>query len=591
MAVPLSPVVALATSMQAQPGVYAVLLGSGVSTAAGIPTGWGVVRELVRRVAAATPDDDDAPQLAWEDPADWWAEHGQGELGYATLLEQLGPTAAARQGLLAAFFEPSYEEREEGLKQPTKAHIAIAELVKRGYVRVVITTNFDRLMEQALEAVGVSPQVIARPEAVNGMAPLAHAPATVIKLHGDYKDLGTRNTPEELGAYPEEWTRLLAQVFDEYGVVIAGWSAEWDDALVAAIESTPSRRYPLYWDGRSSRGETAQRILAGRAGLPIPTASADDLFTELLGSLDALERLADPPLSTAMAVARLKRYLPDPVRRIDLHDLVMRTVDEVVGEIAAQPMNVTGQVTFELLQSTYEAHFRAMNQLAALLITGVWHDDSGVHDRLWLDVLQRLTDAALILPTSAFNDALLKARRFPAFIALAVMGVAGMRRGRDELLIKLATQVEGRDRIGADELMQAAQLLHYRRLADPDWIKKLPRWESQWLYPSSHLFVTDLRVYFADFIPVDEDFVQAYRDFEYRLGLIQERTRGYHAIDGEYVGEWAWDGDVPRTENALRRELARSGSDVWSDYYGGTDELEEALIAHREVLVRYQRWG
>ena len=49
----LSPLVMLATSMHAQPGVYAVLLGSGVSTGAGIPTGWGVVRELVRRVAAA----------------------------------------------------------------------------------------------------------------------------------------------------------------------------------------------------------------------------------------------------------------------------------------------------------------------------------------------------------------------------------------------------------------------------------------------------------------------------------------------------------------------------------------------------------
>lgn len=590
MVAPMSPVIALATSMQAQPAVYAMLLGSGMSTAAGIPTGWGVVRELVRRVAAATPGDD-APQLAWEDPATWWAEHGQGELGYARLLEQLGPTPAARQGLLAAFFEPSDEEREEGLKQPTKAHIAIAELVKRGYVRVVITTNFDRLMEQALEAVGVSPQVIARPEAVNGMTPLTHAPATVIKLHGDYKDLGTRNTSDELGAYPEEWTRLLAQVFDEYGLVIAGWSAAWDDALVAAIESTPSRRYPLYWDGRSSRGETAQRILASRAGLSIPAASADDLFPELLESLDALERLADPPLSTAMAVARLKRYLPDPVRRIDLHDLVMGAVDEVVAKIAAQPTNAPGQVTFELLQSTYEAHFRAMDQLATLLITGVWHDDERVHDRLWLDVLQRLTDAALTTPTGAFSDPLLKARRFPAFIALAVMTVAGLRRRRDGLLIKLATQVEGRDPIGAGELMPAAQLLHYRRLANPDWIDKLPRWGSHWFYPASHLFVTDLRAYFADLIPVDADFEQAYHDFEYRLGLIQERNPGYRAIDGEYVGEWAWEDDVPKTEITLRRELARGGADVWSDYYGGLDELNEALIAHRDVLRHYRRWA
>ena len=296
------------------------------------------MRELVSRVAAAAaPDNPDAAQNALEDPEAWWAANEGGDLGYGTLLERLAPTPAARQGLLAGFFEPSDEDREEGIRRPTRAHRAIAELVKHGDVRVIVTTNFDRLMEQALEAVGVSPQVVSRPEAVNGMAPLAHASATVIKLHGDYKDLGARNTPDELSEYPSEWTRLLAQVFDEYGLVVSGWSAEWDEALVASLEDTPNRRYPLYWDSRSSKGENAQRLLHARAGRSIPAASADDLFGELLESLEALERLASSPLTTAMAVARLKRYLPDPVRRIDLHDLIMASTDEVVRSSATSP--------------------------------------------------------------------------------------------------------------------------------------------------------------------------------------------------------------------------------------------------------------
>ena len=36
----------LAMGMHAQPRVYAVLLGSGVSTGAGLPTGWGVEDSL-----------------------------------------------------------------------------------------------------------------------------------------------------------------------------------------------------------------------------------------------------------------------------------------------------------------------------------------------------------------------------------------------------------------------------------------------------------------------------------------------------------------------------------------------------------------
>ena len=52
----LTPAVMPATAMQAQPGVYAVMLGSGVSTGAGIPTGWGIANDLVRRVAVAAKD-------------------------------------------------------------------------------------------------------------------------------------------------------------------------------------------------------------------------------------------------------------------------------------------------------------------------------------------------------------------------------------------------------------------------------------------------------------------------------------------------------------------------------------------------------
>lgn len=77
----LSPSVLLAMHMQAQPGVYALLLGSGVSTGAGIPTGWGVVTELVSRVAAAAdPDDVSAGRRAAEDPLAWWSDHHETDL-------------------------------------------------------------------------------------------------------------------------------------------------------------------------------------------------------------------------------------------------------------------------------------------------------------------------------------------------------------------------------------------------------------------------------------------------------------------------------------------------------------------------------
>lgn len=592
----LSPSVMLAASMHAQPGVYTVLVGSGVSTGAGVPTGWGVVKELVRRTAAAAaPGDVDSAQLAQDDPEAWWAEHGAGDLGYASLLETLAPTASARQGLLASFFEPTDEERQEGIKVPSKAHHAVAQLVKQGLVRVILTTNFDRLMEQALEAAGVAPQVIARPEAVNGMAPLAHADATVVKLHGDYKDLGTRNTPEELSEYPEEWNTLLRQVFDEYGLVVCGWSAEWDTALVAAIKAAPSRRYPLYWDRRSSKGENATELLANRKGLVIPAAGADELFSDLVASVEALDRLAQPPLTTAMAVARLKRYLPDPVRRIDLHDLLMGATEAVTAHIADQPVSVPN-LDGALIQGIWEQHLEASAPLIHLLITGVWHDPDGVHDELWVDVIQRLVDAGTA-PLQSTTTGLDDARLWPALLVTTAVGVASVRRDRERLIIRVANEVRGRGRMGTADPTPATQLLHPNRVLQHSWVLAMPRWEGvQWYHPSSHLLKADTRRFFEDLIPLDSKFVETFHGYEYRLGLIQEQEeggRGYRALSGEYIGDtgWSWGEDeAPFAELAFRKDGERSRDWPWPEILNG-EAWEQTLVAHREVLKRYRRFG
>jgi type I restriction enzyme R subunit len=41
-------------------------------------------------------------------------------------------------------------------------------LVAGGYVRVIVTTNFDRLIERAIEDAGVTPAVISTPDATEG---------------------------------------------------------------------------------------------------------------------------------------------------------------------------------------------------------------------------------------------------------------------------------------------------------------------------------------------------------------------------------------------------------------------------------------
>ena len=592
---PLSPQVTLATSVHAQPGVYALLVGSGVSTGAGIPTGWGVVKELIRRLAtAAQPDEPEAGDKAAKDPDAWWAENGDGHpLGYSNLLAAMASTQAARRNLLATFFEPSEEDAESGLKVPSEAHRAIAQLVKRGSIRVILTTNFDRLLERALEEAGVSPQVIARPEAVQGATPLTHAAATVVKLHGDYADLEIRNTVDELATYPPEWDRLLDRVFDEYGLVIAGWSADWDRALVSALERQTARRYPLYWDSRSSKGETATRLLAFRGGAVVQSTSADVMFGDLLSRLEALDRLAEPPLSTALAVTRLKRYLLDDTKRIDLFDLLDGRVSRLVATVQqGLPVMASGEP--EGVQRTHDEVANATLPLISLAAVGAFHDHDNRHADLWVQVVQRLL-AAKRTPEGNFSRAYWDLKHLPALLVWRTLGLMAVERGNDALLLRLFTEPSWRDPFGMNEKKPALQTLGDFDVLDFDTVQSFPRWGgTRWFYPLSHYLRWVLREPLRDFAPDDEQYRWLNDRYEYRRAVAEFVRPGRHhwqqSTPGLFIGERSWTSEG-RTlaEVEFVESVKADGGNPWNgllEPLGGVDAVAESLRAPLAEMSR-----
>jgi hypothetical protein len=133
----IDPAVSLALSLHAHKGIYSLLLRSGISRAAGIPTGWDIVTDLARRVARLEGNDPGEDIEAW-----YKSKFGQTP-NYSQLIATLAPTAPERASLLREYFEPTEREKEVGLKVPTLAHQAIARLVSGGHIRVIITTNFD----------------------------------------------------------------------------------------------------------------------------------------------------------------------------------------------------------------------------------------------------------------------------------------------------------------------------------------------------------------------------------------------------------------------------------------------------------------
>ena len=175
----IDPVHSLAFSIQSNRGVYSVLVGSGVSRAAKIPTGWEVTRDLIRKLAILCDETCDP------DPELWYREKFERDADYSDLLDELAKTPAERQQLLRVYWEPNDREREEGEKQPTAAHRAIAAMAAQGFIKVILTTNFDRLVETALTDAGVVPTILSSPDQVQGALPVdSH---TMLCLQGAWR--------------------------------------------------------------------------------------------------------------------------------------------------------------------------------------------------------------------------------------------------------------------------------------------------------------------------------------------------------------------------------------------------------------------
>lgn len=420
------PVTQLAFSVYENKGVFAVLLGSGLSRSAEIPTGWEITLDLVRRVATAqgVPEQSD-----W---AKWYREETGQEPNYSVLLEEIASSPDERRAILHRYIEPDEQDREEGRKTPTKAHHAIAQLVRAGYVRVIVTTNFDRLMENALREQGIEPTVVASADALAGAEPLTHSRCYVLKLHGDYKDARILNTDQELSAYPDGYNRLLDRIFDEHGLVICGWSGEWDHALRAAFLRAPNRRYPVYWAVRRTLGSAAQELATHRAAKALPITGADEFFQTLQQRVETLEQSQrQNPASVELLVNSAKRYLSKPEHRIQLDELLSQETERLTAQLDGQRFEPHGQWSqseFRSRVQQYKAVTEPLTRMAGVL--GRWGDGNELNTML--DIVR-----GLYLHAEKIGNGLnvwLGLRSYPAVLVFTAYGVGLTRSQRWQTL-------------------------------------------------------------------------------------------------------------------------------------------------------------
>jgi SIR2-like domain len=570
----IDPLTSLAFTVQENKGVFALLLGSGVSRAASIPTGWEITLDLTRRVAGAQGVDEQA------DWAEWYRKTYSSEPDYSILLDTLGGTADERRAILHAYIEPSDDDRAADLKQPTKAHRAIAELVRSVHVRLILTTNFDRLLENALRDVGIEPSIIASKDDLAGAVPLIHSSCTIVKLHGDYLDTRILNTPSELETYSAEMDIFLDRVLDEHGLIISGWSGDWDAALRRAILRAPNRRYSTFWASRSAPGVKAQELITKRAAKAITVGDADTLFGKLQEQVTSLERMKRPnPLTVDLAVASAKRFAARPEHRIDLHDLVSTEASALRKILRLPEYQLSNRAGDQHLRDLVDRYEVACERLVRVLaVTTRWSVEGPALARNCILALE----ADEVSPSGGVSRHILQS--YPGLLTFYVVGMVAYRSG-DEKFLKSLFDIKVKRAFGEPKSVLSLYPPFTSDTTQTEFWQTIagkPRYTPM----SDHLavklppFLKDTSIELAD---VEEQF----DEFELVAGLASSFQKYGASVDGHFwmpVGRLSWKHDERKKAIAKIKDAGLN----WAPFEAGIFATDYAQF--ERFFARAEAW-
>lgn len=302
------------------------LAGAGTSAAAGIPTGCDMIADFKARLfagAAKVPRSDiDVGDPLWRERITSYFDGSHGlppaddPSEYALLFQRVYPDPADRRAYIDAAVRRG---------SPSFGHRVLASLIAARLAPCLFTTNFDPMIERA--AVVADELLPAAERAHLTVAALDTNERAerclresdwplLVKLHGDYQSEQLKNTTAELASQDERHRRVLVDVCQRFGLVVAGYSgrdASVMEALHAALAGDSPYPGGLYWIAR-------------------PGASLLSLVRDFL---DAAARRTDVALVEAENFDELTAEL---ARQLDLPAVLAEHVDGARPAARLQPV-------------------------------------------------------------------------------------------------------------------------------------------------------------------------------------------------------------------------------------------------------------
>lgn len=346
-------------------------------------------------------------------------------------------------------------------------------------------------------------------------------------------------------------------------------------AMLLAERCTPPRD-PQQESARI--GELWQGAMAAAPRLPRPRL--DDPDAEGQSPSVALADTSIPaPAERDMAVARLKRALPDPVRRIELSDLIDQATARVVGLATPDRYPLwLNSISFEDSMRGYRAD---ADTLLYLLAVGAFYDD-GTYAAQWVKTVQRLS--RIRSDVSASHDALEAMRHYPALLVTWTAGVAAVLARREELLAQLLTEPTWISPGPTRKPLPAANYLAPFQILDDRLLHQFFRAPNgdKWRFSQSRKVRDDAREPLRALEPDDATYEAACNRLEFLASMISFDNTANLDSPLPWYGEFLTRGFTELAEQ-IKDEIAPGWPLVEAGAFGG--DVDRARTAHTTMLA------
>jgi Tfp pilus assembly protein PilF len=324
------------------------VLGSGASRPSGIKTGGEMVADWLEILYR----EDVAHESVAKD--EWPTVATLGISGF----DPKDPAASYPQVFSRTYYGRrkegfDYLEKEIAGRDPSYGYSVLAQILAGTRHNVVVTTNFDNLVIDALSIYTTATPLICGHESLAGFIRTKPSRPQVVKVHRDLF-YAPKNASDELGELPPQFADALRSLFATHVPIVIGYGGN-DGSLMRVFEEMQpgTLSQGIYWCYRSVDPLPRRQILdmvTKHGGWLVPIKGFDELMIELQDALQC------EPLDAFLATRGEERAKNYKERRDALGGTLAAATPPVKTNGAPTPSSDTSQTADALaaLQSVLE---------------------------------------------------------------------------------------------------------------------------------------------------------------------------------------------------------------------------------------------